>query len=235
MPEDVRLPSNRCLAGTGTSSTIFTDIIEPYSKKLAAWLDNNSRKPIAKCTPLTGNGTMDVTSAPAPAPDAFTPLLGGAPAPGALPGAIVAPANVPANAPLAAPVDGARAPISAPTNLTPGTLVTAEPGNPIVASARAPIDAPARIPGLPASLAVPVVAPGGVPVVNAPAGTPILPVQSAVVPGTITAGDLGLPIQAHRPDWLRKAISQKLCRTDLQPTLVYCHQLAPHCAWQSLR
>ena len=70
---------------------------------------------------------MDMPSAlpPAPGPDAFIPLLGGAPAPGALPGAIVAPgaiiapAGVPAVAPLAAPVDVARTPISAPVNLTP--------------------------------------------------------------------------------------------------------------------
>ncbi len=143
---------------------------------------------------------MDMPSAlpPAPGPDAFIPLLGGAPAPGALPGAIVAPgaiiapAGVPAVAPLAAPVDVARTPISAPVNLTPGTLVNPEPGNPIVASAGAPIAAPAKIAAQPAGLGVPVVAPGGVPVVNAPAGTPIIPVQSAVVPGTITAGDLRL-------------------------------------------
>ncbi|CAL5224249.1 g6902 [Coccomyxa viridis] len=183
-------------ATISTNSTIFTDIIEPYSKNLAAWLHNSNRKPIANCKPLTGNGTMDMPSAlpPAPGPDAFIPLLGGAPAPGALPGAIVAPgaiiapAGVPAVAPLAAPVDVARTPISAPVNLTPGTLVNPEPGNPIVASAGAPIAAPAKIAAQPAGLGVPVVAPGGVPVVNAPAGTPIIPVQSAVVPGTITAG-----------------------------------------------
>ena len=194
-PEDVGLSSDRCSACAGTSSTIFSDIIEPYSKKLAAWLHNSSRKPIANCKPLTGNGTMDMPSplAPAPAPDAFTPLLGGAPAPGALPGAIIAPINAPAVAPIAAPVDVARTPISAPVNLTPGTLVNAEPGNPIVASAGAPIAAPAKIAAQPAGLGVPVVAPGGVPVVNAPVGTPIIPVQSAVVPGTITAGDLRLP------------------------------------------
>ena len=46
-----------------------------------------------------------IPAAPAPAPDALLPLLGGAPAPGALPGANVGP---PAFAPLAAPADVVR-------------------------------------------------------------------------------------------------------------------------------
>ena len=178
----------------GTNSTIFADIIEPYSQKLMAWLRDSKRKPIAKCTVLPGNSTQDFP-APAPALSALDLLLGGAPAPAPMLAAGIVPTDVPALAPLGVPGDVARAPISAPAKLTPGTLVNAEPGNPIVASVGPPIAAPAKIPaaqpGTPAvpvvAPGVPVVAPGGVAVVNAPAGGPVNPVQQPVVPGTVIA------------------------------------------------
>ena len=176
------------LTVAATDSGVFRDTIEPFSQKLAAWLKNSSnRKAVANCKPLNGNAAL---AAPAPAPALALGAPAAAPTPSALAAANIGPSNPPAFAPLRAPV-----------NPTPGTLVNAEPGNPIVASAGPPIAAPAKLPAKPAAAGKPgaagvptAVAPNGVAVVNAPAGGPVIPIQSAVVPPGEQATVHALPI-----------------------------------------
>lgn len=168
-------------ASAGTSSSIFRDIIEPFSQKVNAFLKDRNRKSVPNCKPLWGKGN---STAPAPAPMPDLPIASApAPAPSTL---VAEPPTIPL---LNGPVNGPMpAPISAPVNVTPGTLVNAEPGNPIVAAAANPPTATQQLPAKPAAT-VPIVAPGGVAVVNAPAGGPVKPAAGAagVVPAVAPA------------------------------------------------